>query len=109
MSGGVVEKAPPADSLVLGHLRSAGSESCWAHERWRHSASAFQYKERPTPAQFARGIRWTELEDIEIFRRHDQLRWFIDAKVDDHKLNFSSRAQRGPPAFLAGARGPGGG
>jgi hypothetical protein len=30
---------------------------------------------------------------IEIFRR--QLRWFIDAKVDDHRLNFSSRAQRG--------------
>ena len=82
MSGGVVEKAPSADSLVLGHLRSAGSESCWAHERWRHSTSALQNKERRTPAQFARGIRWAELEDIEIFRRHDQLRWFIDAKVD---------------------------
>jgi len=56
------------------------------YERRRHSGSLFQDKERPTPAQFARGVRWAELEGIEIYRRHHQLRWCIDAKIADQKL-----------------------
>jgi len=61
-------------------------------ERRRHSGSLFQDKAEPPAAQFARGVRWAELESIELYRRHDQLRWFIDAKVDDHKLDFSAQA-----------------
>src|SRR5262249_7085078 len=36
------------------------------------------------------GFYWAEL--IEKYRRHDQLRWFLDAKVNDYKLDFSARA-----------------
>src|SRR5262249_38112167 len=61
-------------------------------ERRRHSGSLFRDRDRPTAAQFARGVRWAELESIELYRRHDQLRWFLDAKVDDHKLDFSAHA-----------------
>jgi len=49
-------------------------------ERRRHSGSLFQDRDRPTAVQFARGVRWAELESIEIYRRHNQLRWVVDAR-----------------------------
>jgi hypothetical protein len=61
------------------------------HERKRHSGALFQDRQGLTPAQYARGVLYAELEGIEIFRRHDQLRWVIDPPVDDTALNFSQR------------------
>src|SRR5262249_8179239 len=69
-------------------------------ERRRHSGSCFQDKAEPTAAQFARGVRWAELESIELYRRHDQLRWFIDAKFDEEKV-----AERGLDSAIATAVG----
>jgi len=37
------------------------------------------------------GYFWAEMDAIELYRRHDQLRWFMDAKVDDMALNFSGK------------------
>src|SRR5262249_15623245 len=62
-------------------------------ERRRHSGSWFQDKAEPTAAQFARGVRWAELESIELYRRHDQLRWFIDAKFDDEAVSLAALAR----------------
>jgi len=61
-------------------------------ERGRESGAAFQNREGLSSAEFAHGIRRAELDGIELYRRNDQLRWHIDAKVDDEKLDFSSRA-----------------
>jgi hypothetical protein len=60
------------------------------HEQRRQSGAAFQDGHR-TVAEHARGIQWSILQEIELHRKHDQLRWCIDAKVDDSKLNFSAR------------------
>jgi hypothetical protein len=52
----------------------------------RESGSLFQdtpWGAPPHSAKQARGIRWAELEGIELYRRHDQLRWFIDAPTND--------------------------
>jgi hypothetical protein len=52
-------------------------------ERSRHSGALFQNKQNPTKYQFARGIRWAELDGIEQHRRHDQLRWSISLTTAD--------------------------
>jgi hypothetical protein len=44
-------------------------------ERRRHSGSYFR----------------ADLDGIEKYRRHDQLRWFLEFKVNDKKLDFSAR------------------
>jgi hypothetical protein len=38
------------------------------------------------------GYYWAEMEGVELYRRSDRLRWFIDATVDDEKLDFSGQA-----------------
>jgi hypothetical protein len=49
----------------------------------------FQDKAEPSAAQFARGVRRAELESIEQYCRHDQLRWFVDARFKaDHDDPF---------------------
>jgi hypothetical protein len=49
----------------------------------------FQDKAEPTAAQLARGVRWAELESIELYCRHDQLRWFLDARfLADNDVPF---------------------
>jgi hypothetical protein len=66
------------------------------HERRVESGAAFQDVEKQQGqfpcSKYARGTRWAELNEIELYRRYDQLRWCIDAMVDDEKLDFSSRA-----------------
>jgi hypothetical protein len=51
------------------------------------------YWERPRPAlaapKYARAVRWAELESIELYRRSDQLRWFVDMPVDDGCDNYA--------------------
>jgi hypothetical protein len=47
------------------------------HEQRRESGAAFQ-DGHSSPAEFARGVRWAELEAIDQWRRHDQRRRFID-------------------------------
>lgn len=58
-------------------------------ERRRESGALFQGAQWPRAAEpklahHARGIRWAELEGIELHRRHDQLRWFIDGRFDEN-------------------------
>jgi hypothetical protein len=60
------------------------------HEQRLRSGAQFQ-DGHSTVAEHARGIQWSILQEIELHRRHDQLRWCIDAKVEDSKLNFSAR------------------
>jgi hypothetical protein len=60
------------------------------HEQRRESGAEFQ-DGHSTVAEHARGIQWSILQEIELYRKHDQLRWCLDAKVDDSKLNFSAR------------------
>lgn len=70
------------------------------HERRRESGAAFQELEWGSPphdARQARGILWAELEGIELYRRSDQLRWFIDGPVDDGNLD-PRQAKQGDPA-----------
>ena len=64
------------------------------YERRRESGAAFQDGHR-TPAEFARGVRWAETETIERYRRHDQLRWFIDRPVDDNALRAKESRRLG--------------
>jgi len=88
-----------ASRLITDQLRLSNDRCNYRHlrdhkahilERRRHSGSLFQDKAEPSAAQFARGVRWAELESIELYRRHDQLRWFIRASVDDKTLDFSA-------------------
>jgi hypothetical protein len=56
-------------------------------ERRRHSGSLFRDREAPTSAQFARGIRKAEIDGIELYRKRGQLRWYMDAPVDDEVID----------------------
>jgi hypothetical protein len=61
----------------------------------RESGSLFQDTPwDPKSAECARGIRWAELESIELYRRHDQLRWILDAGADDHNLRGTEEGYR---------------
>ena len=60
-------------------------------ERAVESGAAFQNKKKrrgefPSP-KYAHGIRCAELEGIGLYRRHDQLRWLIDAPFDEEKVS----------------------
>ena len=73
-------------------------------ERAVESGAAFQNEKKrrgefPSP-KYAHGIRCAELEGIELYRRHDQLRWFIDAPFDEEKV-----AERGLDSTIADATG----
>jgi hypothetical protein len=100
-----------ASRLITDQLRLSNDRYNYRHlrdhkahilERRRHSGSLFQDKAEPSAAQFARGVRWAELESIELYRRHDQLRWFIDAKVDDENLDSDAVATDSNIADQAG-------
>jgi hypothetical protein len=67
-------------------------------ERRRRSGSLFRDKDGPTPAQFARGVRWAELEGIELYRRHDQLRWFVDRPITNR---LPARRRRSRPGRIS--------
>src|SRR5262249_30898354 len=71
-------------------------------ERRRHSGSLFQDKAEPTAAEFARGVRWAELKSIELYRHRDQLRWFIDAPIEDEFLDDSIGGETGIGDALVG-------
>jgi hypothetical protein len=68
------------------------------HERRRESGAAlFNDKTKKfcgqfPPPEYARAIRWAEIESIELYRKHDKLRWYVDAPVDDEQLDYSGRA-----------------
>jgi len=48
-----------------------------------HSFTFGQYPPRKHTAKQARGIRWAEIDGIDLYRRSDLLRWFIDAPTND--------------------------
>jgi hypothetical protein len=48
-------------------------------ERGRESGAAFQ-DGHSSVAEHARGIQWAITEEVKRYRRHDQLRWFIDGR-----------------------------
>jgi hypothetical protein len=56
-------------------------------ERRRHSGSLFRDREAPTSAQFARGIHKAEIDGIELYRKRGQLRWYMNAPVDDEVID----------------------
>jgi hypothetical protein len=70
-------------------------------ERRRHSGSLFYDKDRATlsAAQFARGIRWAEFESIELYRRHNQLRWMTDARFKVESDPFIDSAIAGSAGY----------
>src|SRR5262249_30420944 len=91
-----------ASRLITDRLRLSGDRyNCQRlrdlrahiHERACFSGAAFQ-NEKKWPkkfpnTKFARGIRWAEIEGIELYRRHDQLRWFVDARFEaDNDVPF---------------------
>jgi len=66
-------------------------------ERRRHSGSLFQdtawidgqirHQREPLRSKLARGIRYAELEGIELYRRHDRIRWAFDAAANDESAS----------------------
>jgi hypothetical protein len=62
-------------------------------EQGRDSGAAFQNetnirgKDGLLSHEFARGVRWVELECIEQYRKHNQLRWFIASQTEDHEAD----------------------
>jgi hypothetical protein len=60
-------------------------------ERQRHSGALFQDRDRQdlTPSQFARGIYYAEMAGIELYRKHDQLGWFLDGLAEGASPYFS--------------------
>jgi hypothetical protein len=69
------------DSCTVERLRDFKTHIA---EQERHCGSTFLEKENPTRREFARGIRRAELDGIEQYRRHDQLRWQIDSAPTDY-------------------------
>lgn len=69
-------------------------------ERRRESGAAFQDNQwDPKSPECQRGIYWAEMEGIELHRRHDRLRWFIDGPVNDEVID-QKLAKKGDP-YLA--------
>jgi hypothetical protein len=66
-------------------------------ERSRESGAAFQdaLRKHLTAAEYARGVRWAEIDGIEQYRRHEQLRWFIDgrARADESNVPYEVDTQ----------------
>jgi hypothetical protein len=60
-------------------------------ERGLVSGAAFQ-DGHSSVAEHARGIQWAITDEIEQYRRHDQLRWFLDGFVDDGALSAKEKA-----------------
>jgi hypothetical protein len=86
-------------------------------ERRRESGAAFGDRPwDPKSAECARGIRYEEHEGIELYRRSDQLRWYMTPPVDDEAAAFDSQAAKyddamqlkpGPDSGLGGWAGRG--
>jgi hypothetical protein len=63
------------------------------YERKRHSGALFQDKENPTKHQLPAVSSTPNLRASNSYRRHDQLRWFIDRPTNDWALalHFAAR------------------
>jgi len=93
--------APSNDPCTLDRLRDLKAHIL---ERRAESGSLFQdtpWGAPPHSFEQARGIRWAELDGIELYRRSDQLRWFQDALANDITDNQRVAKRADPHTAIA--------
>src|SRR5262249_9248179 len=66
---------------LKGHIRERAVE--WGAPYQNENTRRVEFRS----PKYAHGIRCAELEGIALYRRHDQLRWFIDAPLDEEKVD----------------------